>query len=177
MLLERAIIQALKIVSPDTLYVLAGRQGVEPAFPYCLVTLVNTKNVGSPDRIMTFDVVDGVEVTVEKVVQVKQAVFHLSFLSLAADAFQDKAEWFHTGFGSSFFIHAFSSVGLGILNAKTIVPTIEVENGVENYLCTTISLTVSYQRIDTFFADRITEAVVQGDVDGIEDYVNVDVKL
>lgn len=174
MLLERAIIQALKTVSPDTLFVLAGRQGTEPNFPYCLVTLVNTKNLSQPDRIMSKKVVGGVETTVETVMQVKQSVFHLTFVSLAKDEFQDKAEWFHTGFGSDQFIQAFYAQGLGIMSGTSLIPMIEVENTIGNYMCTTISLTVSFQRIDTFSADRITRVEVEG-IDEATDEVFVEV--
>lgn len=178
MLLERAIIQALKSVSPDTLFVLAGRQGVEPNFPYCLVTLVNTKNLSQPDRVMKKRVVDGVETTVETIIQVKQSVFHLSFVSDAKDNFQDVAEWFQTGFGSSQFIASFYDAGLGIMNAKQLTPTIEVENGIGNYLCTTLSLTVSFQRIVDFKADRIIEVETVGIDSGTgEEFVYVDTKL
>lgn len=174
MLLERAIIQALKAVSPDTLFVLAGRTGTEPNFPYCLVTLVSTKNLAQPDRVMSKEVVNGVEKTVETIIQVKQSVFHLTFVSLAKDEFQDRAEWFHTGLVSDQFIQAFYANGLGIMSASTIVPTIEVENSIGNYMCTTISLTVSFQRIDKFSADRITRVEVEG-TDEATDEVFVEV--
>lgn len=178
MLLERAIIEALQIANPDILFVLAGRQGVEPNYPYCLVTLVNTKTTSLPDQIMTTQVVEGVETTVETLVSVRQSVFHLSFVSLAKDEFQDVAERFHIGLGSSSYISAFYGAGLGILSYKTLTPTIEVENGIDNYLCTTLSLTVSYQRIESFKTDRIIEVETTGiDAGTGEVFVEVDTKL
>lgn len=177
MLLERAIIQALKTVSPETLFILSGRDGVEPDFPYCLVTLVSTANQGQPDRIASTETIDGVLKTVETVIQVKQSVFHLTFVSKSNSDFQDVAEMFQTGFGSSFFIQSFYAAGLGILGAKTLIPMIEVENSVGNYMCTTIKLTVSFQRIDKFFADRIVEVETIGFDSTGEQFVYVDTKL
>lgn len=178
MLLEKAIIKALQAVSPDVLFVLGGRQGVEPNYPYCLVTLVNTKTTSQPDRVMETSFIEGVETTVETIVTVKQSVFHLSFVSLAKDAFQDVAERFQIGLGSSSYIATFYEAGLGILSYNTLAPKIEVENGIDNYLCTTLSLTVSYQRIESFKTERVLEVETKGfDADSGEAFVTVDTKL
>ena len=159
MLLERAIIQALEKVVPNTLFILSGRQGVEPPFPYCLVTLVSTTNIGQPDRAATY-AEDGS--SLERIIQNKRSEFHLTFLSQAKDDFQDLAEVIQTGFGSSFFIQTFYGEGLGIESSKTLVPTVEVESSIGKYMCTTIKLVVTFQRINEFKADRINKVETVG---------------
>lgn len=159
MLLEKAIIQALQKVSSDTLFVLSGRQGVEPDFPFCLVTLVSTTNKGQPDRGVTI-AEDGS--TLERIIQNKTSNFHLTFMSHAKDDFQDVAEVMQTGFGSSFYIQTFYGEGLSIVSSSTLVPTIEVESSIGNYLSTTIKLVVDFQRINEFKADPITKVETVG---------------
>lgn len=170
MLLEKAIIDALQAVSPNTLFILSGRTGVEPDMPYCLVTLVDTRTMGQPDRIFTNN---SEGAPVERIIQNKRSTFHLSFVSQAKDSFQDEAEVIQTGFLSSRFIQQFAARGLGVILAKTLVPMIEVENGAVNYFCTTLSLVVTFQRINDFAMDDIHTVHTVGESEDQTELLNM----
>lgn len=167
MIYETKIITALKIIAPNIQFIFAYRNGVEPKAPYCLVTMMNTTNIGKPH--LTSTVQDGREV--EAVTQTKELEVSFTFHLSATDTLQDWVDIFHIGLGSSFYTNAFGQNGLGIIDYTDIK---YLENPVDStvmYKDAVIDIIFRFDRIEEFYAPHILEVETRGNLgESYEDF-------
>lgn len=114
---ESAIIKSLQTCLPSFKFILADRNGIEPAAPYCLVTIIDVINRGKP--YLTTASKDGVEI--EQITQNKIVNFSLTLHTTAIDPQHDDFERFHIGLGSTFVASTFYGNGLGITEYSDII--------------------------------------------------------
>lgn len=160
MIYETKIIEALKIIAPNIKFIFAYRNGVEPQPPYCLITMMNTTNIGMP--YLTSTVQDGREV--EVVSQIKELEVSFTFHLTATDALQDWIDIFHIGLGSSFYTNAFGQNQLGIIDYSDIK---YLENPVDStvmYKDAVIDILFRFERNEEFYAPHINEVETRGNL-------------
>ena len=173
MIYEQRIVSALKIIQPNILFILAHRNGVEPNPPYCLITMMDTVNIGQP--FLTSSTKDGREM--EVVSQMKEVNVSFTFHASATDSIQDTVDIFHLGLGSSFYISAFAINGLGVVDYTDIK---YLENPVDStvmYKDAVIDITFRTERIEEFYAPHIKEVETKGHLGESYDDFNSDIVL
>lgn len=161
MLYEERLIQALEIIQPTIKFILSDRNRPEPAAPYCLVSVLNLSKNGQSSKAVVSTT------NAELMQQEMQVVYRLTLHALATDAIQDTYETMHIGLDSSYYISQFYEKGLGILNVSEITYTSAPVDTVI-YKRASIDITCLCNRIDEFFADRISEVNVEGTVTDTE---------
>lgn len=156
---ESSIIQALQTCLPSFKFVLADRNGVEPAAPYCLVTIIDVMNHGKP--YLTNANKNGVEI--EYITQNKYVHFSLTLHALATDPLQDEFERFHIGLGSTFVTSTFANNGLGLMSYEDIVYQSTPVNEI-SYKRAIIDIELFCERTEEYFSPFIKVVETHGDL-------------
>ncbi|CAH1066910.1 Uncharacterised protein [Acinetobacter phage MD-2021a] len=163
---ESAIIKSLQTCLPTFQFILADRKGVEPAAPYCLVTIIDVINHGRP--YLTTANKDGVEV--EQISQNKIVNFSLTLHALATDQQQDDFERFHMGIGSTFVTSTFANNGLGILEYTDIIYQSTPVNEI-SYKRAIIDISIFCERTEEYYSPFIKVVETHGDlIDSDKDF-------
>lgn len=157
MIFEEAIIKSLKICLPDWTFVLADRNGVEPKAPYCLVSIIDSTNIGKP--YLTTATKDDREV--EIIQQNKEIDISLTLHALATDPKQNEFDRFHVGLGSSFVTSAFYQNNLSIMRYNDIV-YVSTPVDTINYKRAVMDITLFCERIEEFHAPFIKVVDTEG---------------
>ena len=157
---ESAIIKSLQTCLPSFKFILADRNGVEPAAPYCLVTIIDVINRGKP--YVTTASKNGVEI--EQITQNKVINFSLTLHALATDVQQDEFERFHVGLGSTFVTSAFYGNGLGITEYSDIIYQSTPVNDI-SYKRAIIDISLFCSRTEEYYSPFIKVVETHGELE------------
>lgn len=171
MLFEKRLISALEKVEPSILYILADRNGVEPAAPYCLVSILNKRKIGKASKNIS------TTTRTQTTNQAVQIIYRLTLHALGTDEIQDTFETLHESFESDDTVFKFYEQGLGVSTVSDITYTSAPVDTVI-YKRSTFDITVLSNRLEDFYADEIKEVSVNGeltDADNITTTIEVNV--
>lgn len=155
MLFEQRLIAALEKIEPSILYILADRNGTEPAAPYCLVSILNKSKIGKSTKNLT------TTTKTQTTNQAVQIVYRLTLHALGTDIIQDTFETLHEAFESEDAIFKMYDQGLGVNTLSEINYTsAPVDSTI--YKRATFDLTVLSNRLEDFYADEITSVSSTG---------------
>jgi len=155
MLFEQRLIAALESTEPTIKYILADRNGVEPAAPYCLVSILNKTKIGKASKNIT------TKTKTQTTNQTVQVIYRLTLHALGTDPIQDTFETLHEGIESEDAIFKFYEQGLGVNFVSDLNYTSAPVDAVI-YKRATFDITVLSNRIEDFYADEITDVSVTG---------------
>lgn len=172
MLFEQRLIAAIETLAPSIKFILADRNGVEPAAPYCLVSILNKSKIGKSSKNFT------TTTKTETTQQAVQIVYRLTLHALATDIAQDTFETFHEDLESDNATFKLYEQGLGIQSLSEITYTsAPVDTTI--YKRATFDITTLSNRINDTYVDEITDVSVTGtvtDKDNITETIEVNVK-
>ncbi len=157
MLYESRLISALQNIDNTFTYILADRNGVEPAAPYVLVSIINLDKVGMSERSYISST------NVETLKQTMQVTYRITLHALATDTKQDDFETLHVGFESSNQIFKLFDQGLSLINVgslmyiSTPIDTVMYKRAVFDLVCLV-------ERSDDFYADRVSSVSTTGNL-------------
>lgn len=172
MLFEQRLIAALEKVEPTIKYILADRNGVEPAAPYCLVSILNKSKIGKASKNIS------TTTKTQTTNQAVQIIYRLTLHALGTDIIQDTFETLHESFESDDTIFKFYEQGLGVNTVSDITYTSAPVDAVI-YKRATFDLTTLSNRLEDFYADEITDVTVNGeltDANNVTETIEVNVK-
>ena len=155
MLFEQRLIAALEKIEPSILYILADRNGTEPAAPYCLVSILNKGKIGKATKNLT------TQTKTQTTNQAVQIVYRLTLHALGTDIIQDTFETLHESFESEDAIYKMYDQGLGVNTVSDINYTSAPVDTII-YKRATFDLTVLSNRLEDFYADEITSVSAIG---------------
>lgn len=161
MLFESKIIEALISIAPDFNYVLADRDGTEPAAPYVLVTLFPSRKLGKANTLNIS--LDGREI----VQQDLQVIFRLTLHAKATDPTQDQFEDVNHCLASTESLYAFYQQGINISNVSDLIYTSAPVNA-EMYKRASFDITCLTNRISVVGVPDIRYVSVDGKILDLE---------
>ena len=170
MIFETNIYKALSpMIEPKFKLFFADKGYPEPKSPYCMISFIDSRNIGMPSKTTS---VKGVNL-IESISQVKEVNISLTFqYSPRDETFQEYIEDFHTGLGFSNSVWLFGSNNIGLVSYRDILYMFTPIDNTTSYRRATIDLLLRIERTVTSQTPVIKEAIFHGDLESTDfDYV------
>lgn len=159
---EHNIIKALQTIIPECLFILSGRNGVEPKQPYCLVSIINETKVGMSTRTNKSELdINGN--TWQTVIQDYEINYTMTFHGDSKSKAEEYARYLSICLDSDFGQRAFYDYGMGFISASTFPRLVVDNNSVRAYLNDTIDINVLVTRYEKLPVEIITRVEITGD--------------
>lgn len=166
MIFETNIYKALSpIIEPKFKLFFADKGYPEPKPPYCMVSFIDSRNIGMPSKTTS---VKGSNL-IESISQVKEVNISLTFqYDPKQETLQEYVEDFHTGLGFSNSEWLFGSNGIGLVSYEDILYMFAQVDNTTAYRRATIDLLLRIERTITSETPIIKEVEFKGDLESYD---------
>lgn len=165
---EHNIIKALQDIIPDCLFILSGRDGVEPKSPYCLVSIINETRIGQAQRTNQSRIDDNDKYW-QTIIQTYEVNYTMTFHGGSKTKSEEWARYLSISLESDFATRVFYDWGLSFLSANSFPRLVVNNNTVSNYLNDTVDITISLTRYEEFPVEVITRVEIEGEYELYQD--------
>ena len=159
---ELNIIKALQEVIPECLFILHGRNGVEPTSPYCLVSIINESPLGKPQKTNTSKIDPVTNMGWQTVSQDYAINYTMTFHGTSKSKSEEWCRYLSIALQSDYLTEIFIRWGMAVLDYNTFPRLLTTTNNVVQYLNDTIDIDVLTNRSEDFPVQVIEQVDIEG---------------